>query len=178
MNNPLVILVNPDDEAIAVIDKLSAHKYAMLHRAFSVFIYRIHQGKIEMLLQQRQLNKYHCGGLWSNACCSHPLPTETVEQAGARRLKEELGIQSTLQNVGRFHYVAVLDDGFFENEIDYVLVGTTDNTDIPFNRDEVNDVKWVTADEARAWLKQKPEEFTPWFGRAMDLCLEYLNRKA
>lgn len=168
-DNPLVVLVNPNDEAIGTMDKMAAHKFAMLHRAFSVIIHRENKGQIEILLQQRQFSKYHCGGLWTNTCCSHPLPKEGIIPAGERRLVEEMGIKSTLTLIGQFHYVAVLDHGFFENELDSVLVGTTDYEAIPFNESEVNAAKWVTLPEVYAWLKKSPEQFTPWFKPALDI---------
>ena len=68
-----IILVNEHDDMVGIIDKLEGHKQGLLHRAFSVFIFN---SKGEMLLQQRAFSKYHSGGLWTNACCSHPLPGE------------------------------------------------------------------------------------------------------
>ncbi|WP_028389193.1 isopentenyl-diphosphate Delta-isomerase [Legionella fairfieldensis] len=174
MSDIQVVLVTPDDTILGTTDKITAHRYAMLHRAFSVFIYRFHQGAIEILLQQRQINKYHCGGLWSNSCCSHPFVDEEITSAGERRLQEELGIQSTLQTVGRFHYVAALDNHFFENELDYVLAGTTNDADIHFNPEEVSAVQWITISDLQQWLKMRPEQFTPWFQQAFDLCKDYL----
>lgn len=68
-----VVLVNEADEAIGLMPKLEAHQKGVLHRAFSVFIFNT---KGEMLLQRRAFGKYHSEGLWSNTCCSHPLPDE------------------------------------------------------------------------------------------------------
>jgi len=68
-----VVLVDENDREIGIEEKLKAHKEGKLHRAFSIFIFN---SKGEMLLQKRAKNKYHSGGLWSNACCSHPRPKE------------------------------------------------------------------------------------------------------
>ena len=54
-----VVLVNEQDEEIGTMEKMEAHRKALLHRAFSVFIFN---AKGEMLLQRRALNKYHSGG--------------------------------------------------------------------------------------------------------------------
>ena len=78
-----VILVDNNDVAIGSMDKMEAHEKALLHRAFSVFIFN---SRGEMLLQQRADKKYHSGGLWTNACCSHPSPGEDTDKAAARRL--------------------------------------------------------------------------------------------
>ena len=77
-----VILVNEMDEPIGRMEKIEAHRKALLHRAFSVFIFN---SKGEMLLQQRAKNKYHSAGLWTNACCSHPEPGEETRAAALRR---------------------------------------------------------------------------------------------
>ena len=78
MKENAVVLVNELDEEIGIMEKMEAHRKALLHRAFSVFIFN---AKGEMLLQRRALNKYHSGGLWTNACCSHPRPGETAPDA-------------------------------------------------------------------------------------------------
>ena len=72
---------------IGTIEKMEAHQKALLHRAFSVFIFNT---KGEMLLQQRALDKYHSGGLWTNACCSHPYDGQDTQAAAEKRLQEEL----------------------------------------------------------------------------------------
>src|SRR6202040_617985 len=94
-----VILVDEYDTPLGTMEKLEAHRKALLHRAFSIFIFNT---KGEMLLQQRALGKYHSPGLWTNTCCSHPRPGEQVEEAAARRLKEEMGIDTTLTKIFDF----------------------------------------------------------------------------
>src|SRR3982751_967115 len=96
-----VILVNEKDQAIGTMEKMEAHRKGVLHRAFSVFIFDRH-GK--MLLQQRALHKYHSGGLWTNACCSHPRPGEETVLAASRRLKEELGFNVGISKIFDFQY--------------------------------------------------------------------------
>ena len=85
-----VILVDTDDNAIGVLDKMEAHITGQLHRAFSIFIFNT---KGEMLLHQRAHEKYHSGGLWTNACCSHPQPDETIHQTLQERLHFEMGME-------------------------------------------------------------------------------------
>ena len=98
-----VILVNEKDEPTGTTEKMEAHKKGLLHRAFSIFIFN---SKGEMLLQQRTLNKYHSGGLWSNACCSHPQPGDEISIAARRRLKEETGFDTVLEKV--FDFINIL----------------------------------------------------------------------
>ncbi len=109
-----VILVDEQDRDIGVAEKLLAHQKNLLHRAFSVFIFRQSPGShLELLLQQRALHKYHSGGLWTNTCCSHPRPGETVIEAGQRRLREELGVVTPLADNGWFQYNAHFSNGLY-----------------------------------------------------------------
>ncbi|MDM8175378.1 NUDIX domain-containing protein [Olivibacter sp. 47] len=95
-----VILVNEQDEAVGKMEKLEAHQKGLLHRAFSIFVFNTAG---ELLLQRRALNKYHSGGLWTNTCCSHPLPNEDTLIAAQNRLQEEMGFQTTLRPLFSFY---------------------------------------------------------------------------
>src|SRR5438552_4610879 len=106
MPSEMLILVDPDDNKIAEYEKIRAHQYGMLHRAFSILLFRQRNKKIETLLQQRSKEKYHGGGLWTNTCCSHPHVGEYLTDAVRVRLKEEMGIETELKEVGTFHYIA------------------------------------------------------------------------
>jgi len=164
-----VILVNEQDQEIGLAEKLAAHQQNQLHRAFSVFIFR--QGpQLELLLQQRAMHKYHCPGLWTNTCCSHPRSGEDVVKAGERRLREELGISASLKNMGSFQYNAHFPNGLSEHEIDHVLVGTVsaDVNVIP-HPEEVHAYRWITLDALKQEIADHPEKFTPWLSPALDL---------
>src|SRR3990167_1504236 len=113
MNTDQVILVDENDTAIGTAEKLAAHEQNLLHRAFSIFIFRDSPQR-ELLLQQRALGKYHSPGLWTNTCCSHPRPGEAILEAGKRRLQEELGLTSELSDLGWFHYNAHFPNGLSE----------------------------------------------------------------
>src|SRR5687768_3794843 len=103
-----VILVDETDTPRGTMEKMEAHKTGALHRAFSIFIYN---SKGEMLLQQRAFSKYHSGGLFSNACCSHPRPGEDTLAAAQRRLKEEIGIETELLYKTSFVYKTTFENG-------------------------------------------------------------------
>ena len=91
-----VILVNELDEPIGTMEKMEAHKKAVLHRAFSVFILNKNN---EIMLQQRAHHKYHSPLLWTNTCCSHQRVGETNIEAGTRRLREEMGFEANLKEL-------------------------------------------------------------------------------
>ena len=91
-----VILVNEKDEQIGLMEKIEAHEKALLHRAFSVFIFNKNK---ELMIQQRALSKYHSPGLWTNTCCSHQREGESNVEAGKRRLMEEMGFTDREKNL-------------------------------------------------------------------------------
>lgn len=169
----LVILVDDNDTPIGVEEKLTAHKQALLHRAFSVFVFYHTEGnEPELLLQQRQHDKYHCGSLWTNTCCSHPHPGEEVEEAAKRRLKEEMGIEVKLERVGGFRYKATFDNGLTENEMDHVLVGFTKDKTVPFNKAEVSAIAWMPLSAVLQDLLDNPKKYTPWLSPALEVALK------
>ena len=159
MNEQQVILVNVQDEAIGVMEKMEAHRKGLLHRAFSVFIFD-EAGK--MLLQQRAEQKYHGGLLWTNACCSHPYPDEKVEVAAERRLQEELGFSIPLQKIFSFTYKAEVENGLIEHEYDHVFTGEYNGAVHP-DKEEVAAFSYYSLEELSAWLQQEPASFTTWF---------------
>lgn len=155
----MVILVNEQDEAIGLMEKMEAHEKGLLHRAFSILIFN---SEGEMLLQQRALTKYHSPGLWTNACCSHPRSGETILEAANRRLSEEMGMQTELSVLTHFIYKADFDNGLIEHELDYVVKGIT-NENPTINPDEVNAFRWISISDLITWVNTSPTDFTVWF---------------
>lgn len=154
-----VILVNEQDEAIGTMEKMEAHHTNSLHRAISVLIYNA-QG--EMLLQKRATDKYHSPGLWTNACCSHPRPGESVHEAAHRRLKEEMGMSCDLRHAFHFIYQCELDKGLSEHELDHVFIGNTDQAP-QINTDEAMDWKYISMEQLQHDIQTNPGDYTHWF---------------
>ncbi|RAJ73521.1 isopentenyl-diphosphate delta-isomerase [Chitinophaga dinghuensis] len=171
MKHPEVILVNESDEPIGTMEKLEAHEKGLLHRAFSVFVVN---DAGEILIQQRALDKYHSGGLWTNTCCSHPAPGETTLAAAHRRLQEEMGFDCPLQEIFSFTYKNVFDNGLTEHEFDHVFVGTYNGLVRP-DVAEVNNYQYLPANQLLERMKAEPESFTVWFHRALPMVLEHLK---
>ena len=157
--NEMVILVDKHDNQLGLMEKIEAHKKAVLHRAFSVFILNDNN---ELLIQQRALSKYHSPALWTNTCCSHPRDGESVLDAGARRLKEEMGFETKLDSLLSFVYRAKFDNGLTEHEFDHVLFGYY-NDDPSINKLEVMDWKWVNLDFLKNDIITNSELYTIWF---------------
>ena len=159
MKKENVVLVDRNDNPMGLMPKLEAHEKGVLHRAFSVFILN---RKGQLMLQRRALDKYHSPGLWTNTCCSHPRESESIIEAGLRRLKEEMGFTTPLEPMFSFIYKSKFDNGLREHEFDHVLLGYYDKP--PFiNAIEVSDWKWMSLDKIILEIKNKPEDFTVWF---------------
>ena len=171
MNEEKVILVNENDEQIGVMPKLEAHEKALLHRAFSVFIFN---DKNELMLQQRAFQKYHSPGLWTNTCCSHQRDGESNIEAGKRRLKEEMGFVTELQETISFIYKAPFDNGLTEHEFDHVMIGYY-NSEPKININEVADWKWMSLENVRLDIKSHPENYTAWFKIIFDKFYKHIN---
>jgi isopentenyl-diphosphate Delta-isomerase len=157
--NDQVVLVNENDVAIGLMPKLEAHQKGALHRAFSVFIFNSNK---EMLLQRRAFGKYHSEGLWSNTCCSHPLPGESAHHGAVRRLREEMGLDADLQFLYSFQYHADLENGLTEHELDHVFWGISDNVPV-LNTAEVSDYKYMKISDIQSDITSNPGSYTEWF---------------
>ena len=156
-----VLLVDANNNALGLAEKMEAHRgEGKLHRAFSVLIYD-QEGR--MLLQLRSTKKYHFGGLWSNACCGHPLNDAMLIEEAMQRLEEEFGFSTPLTEKFHFLYEAHdPDSGLTEREFDHVLVGVYNEAPHP-NPDEIDDYRWISFDDLLRDVQSSPEKYTPWF---------------
>ena len=159
MDSNKVILVDESDSFLGLMDKMEVHSQGLLHRAVSVFIFNT-EGL--WLLQQRAVNKYHSGGLWTNACCSHPLPGESTFEAAHRRLKEEMGLETALYSAFSFIYRAELDNNLTEHEFDHVFIGYC-NSKPTVNPDEAMDYSYTAYNVLEVDIKNNPQNYTEWF---------------
>jgi isopentenyl-diphosphate delta-isomerase, type 1 len=167
-----VVLVDQNDQAIGLMDKMEAHLNPQLHRAFSIFIFNA-QGKL--LLQQRALSKYHSPGLWTNTCCSHPRDKESLSEATKRRLSEEMGMACDMHEAFSFIYKSNVGQGLTEYEFDHVWIGESDLKPKP-NSEEVKSYKYMSISEISKDMKQNPENYTVWFRISFDRVQDYFHK--
>ena len=169
-----VILVDEQDNELGTMGKMEVHEQAILHRAFSIFIFN---DKGEILLQKRADNKYHSGGLWTNTCCSHPRPGEETLDAAQKRLQEEMGFNTPLSKAFSFIYKAPFDNGLTEYEFDHVFTGIYNGIVQP-NADEVSDYCYQSIEQIRNNIQTHPGHFTEWFKIALPKLEQHLLQKA
>ena len=160
-NPPITIPGINADGSHFPIEKIEAHIKGQHHQALSVFVF----SGDELLIQRRAFEKYHCGGLWANTCCTHPHFGENIDAAVQRRLQEELGFQTPVEQRLIVEYSADVGNGLWERERVHMFRTNIAKTDIEIkpNPDEVCEVRWINADELRQEINNHPENFTPWF---------------
>jgi isopentenyl-diphosphate Delta-isomerase len=158
-DNDHLILVDGDDVPQGIAPKMEVHRRGLKHRAISALV-RNSAG--EMLLHQRNAAKYHSGGLWTNACCSHPRPGETTPDAAHRRLAEEMGVHCALKPLFIARYRAAVSNGYIEDEVVHVFGGTYDGEVRP-DPGEATAFRWVALDALIDDLARSPQRYTVWF---------------
>ena len=162
--NERIILVDLEDNIVGVCEKLHVHREAILHRAFSIFIFN---SRDELLIHKRARTKYHSPNLWTNTCCSHQREGKLLREEVHEGLKYEMGFNCPLEGLFKFHYKATFSNGLTENEIDYVFTGVYDGVVKP-NLDEVLEFKWINLKDLRKDVMKDPAKYTPWFKIILD----------
>jgi len=168
-----LILVDLDDRPVGYMNKEETHRRGRLHRAFSVFI--ISGGR--MLLQKRSRAKYHSGGLWANACCSHPRKGEELAEAVHRRLREELGMDTGLTELFQFVYRTKFREDLYEYELDHVFLGSYEGEPV-CNPEEIEELRWVSLPALKEELVQHPGHFSSWFIIAAPRVMAWAEQRA
>ena len=171
MSTEKVILVNEKDEPIGLSEKLKAHETGALHRAVSVFIFN---KKGELLLQKRAATKYHGAGLWTNTCCTHPCDGETNKACAHRRLQEEMGFDTALEERFSFMYKSNVENGLIENEFDHVFFGVYDG-EIKIDPNEVEDCTFAPLVKVFTDAENHPDRYSIWFRIIIDKFRDHLT---
>ena len=166
-----LVMVDIFDNELGLVNKADAHKDPILHRAFSVFL--INKSG-EMLIQKRAAHKYHSPNLWANACCSHPRAGEDVVKSAEKRLTEELGFTTKVEEIFKFTYLNKFNDNLFEYELDHVLIGRYDG-EVVLNPEEASEFKWISLEQLSEDLVKNPKNYSSWFIIAAPKVIEFLQ---
>lgn len=156
-----VVLLDDRGAMIGVADKAHVHGTdTPLHLAFSCHGF---SSDGRMLLTRRSLAKRTWPGVWTNACCGHPGPSEDPEEAVVRRVRRELGVEpSDLRLVlPDFRYRAVAADGIVEHEMCPVYFATLP-TELAPDPDEVLEWAWVRPSAFVDAASHSPFLLSPW----------------
>jgi len=153
-----IVLVDAHDIPQGVAPKIEVHRRGLKHRALSVLV-RDRAGN--MLVHRRNAEKYHSGGLWTNACCSHPRPDEPAVEAARRRLAEEMGVHCEVKPLFMAQYRAAVSNGYIEDEVVHAFGGTYEGPVAP-DPAEVAEWKWMPFEALTDDLVRRPQLYTVW----------------
>lgn len=168
MLDEYVILVDKNDNPIGLEEKVKCHlPNGKLHRAFTALLFN-KEGKL--VLTRRSSRKMLWPGDWDGTIASHPRESETYVSSAERRMPEEIGFSCKFDYLFKFEYHVPYKDTGSENEICGTLLGLVENTS-EFNlvKDEITEIKWITADELVEDLQKNPQIYCPWMVIALDL---------
>lgn len=163
-----LILVDKDDNPIGTEEKVKCHlPNGILHRAFTALLF---DKNGRLVLTRRAKEKMLWPGDWDGTVASHPRESETYVSSGERRMPEELGIECKLDYLFKFEYHVPYKDVGSENEVCGTLIGVVDES-APFRKieGEIDEIKWISAEELLSELKSQPEIYCPWMLIALEL---------
>lgn len=158
----LVVLLDAFHRPVGTAPKSSVHhRRTPLHLGFSCYLF--HRDTGQVLVTRRALTKGTWPGVWSNACCGHPRPSEDLQSAAARRARDELGLAASDLRVvlPDFSYRASDTRGVVENELCPVLLGSIDHDPQP-NQAEVCAWSWTSWEGLCRLAAQTPWAISPW----------------
>lgn len=139
-----VVLLDDDGLAVGTAKKTAVHtRHTPLHLAFSCYIFN---DSGHVLMTKRAYGKPTWPGVWTNSCCGHPAPNETIVEAIHRRTWEELRLPVTDVTVvlPNFRYRSVMPNGIVENELCPVaLARVSGHLDPDPDPIEVDSWKWL-----------------------------------
>ena len=161
MADEYVILVDKNDNPLGLEEKVKCHlPNGKLHRAFTALIFD-KEGRL--LVTRRSLSKMLWPGDWDGTVASHPREKETYVSSAERRMPEEIGISCKFDYLFKFEYHVPYKDVGSENEICATLLGIVEKSS-KFNlvKEEIAEIKWITADELIEDLQKNPEIYCPW----------------
>ena len=162
----ILFVVNKNDEVIGRETREKCHAgNGLLHRAITVFLFN---NNGELLITQRSGKKTLWPGGWDTSCSTHVYEGESYEQAGERRLLQELGVSCSLKHILTFQYQVRFNENSSEHEMCALLVGAYDGVVKP-NPNEVSDYRWMTLETVRT----ADSSYTPWLTIALQKYLEY-----
>ena len=168
MSDEFVILVDENDNPIGTEEKVKCHlPNGKLHRAFTALLF---DKNGRLVLTRRAKGKMLWPEDWDGTFASHPRESETYVSSGERRMPEELGIEGKLDYLHKFEYHVPYKDVGSENEICGTLIGVIDeDTKLKEIEGEIDEIKWISAEELISEIKTNPKIYCPWMLIALDL---------
>lgn len=165
-------VVDENDGVINIEERDIVHASRKRHRIAHVLLYN---GRGEILLQMRALDKKVYPGRWDCSCSEHVKPGEPWDVAAKRGLEEELGIKGVKLEEALYCRGDYGDEG---RAISKVFVCRTDKKPKNIDKNEVYMYKFFSEGEIRKMLGEKEETFAIWAAEQLKWKLGMSNRLA
>jgi isopentenyl-diphosphate Delta-isomerase len=147
--NELFYLVDEEDKVLGSIPRAAAHADASkIHRAVYVLVLN---SKKQMLFQKRSQHKDLYRGYWALSCAGHVPYGQDYRQAAVDELMEELRIKPDL-----FYVTNLLVKAEGESEHCQIYLTKMDAMPTDFDRDEIDELKWVDIDGIQEFVSANP----------------------
>ena len=144
------------------IDRERAHTLGIRHRTSHVWIARIKEGRLQVLLQKRSEEKDSYPGCYDISSAGHiPAGVDFIPSA-LRELREELGVEAKADQLHfcgqrRFAFNAVFHDREFrDNQVSNVYLLWLDREEETFSlqKEEISEVKWFNFEDCWRGVQQ------------------------
>lgn len=167
-----LITVDEDDRPLGGEEELLCHRgEGILHRAFTILVADARGG---LLIQRRSAGKPLWPLFWEATCSGHPRVGEDLMVAAGQRLREEMGFETPLKDVGSFVYHAAFGDAGSEWEVCHLLVGSYGGLVVP-DAGEVAEVRCVVPNKLQSEIIEAGEPHAPWLKPALELWLKVVE---
>ena len=169
-----IAFVDKDDNPIGAGTRLEATQKNLIARIARIFIFNS-QG--QLLLQKRGPN-VSVPNTWDDSVAGHVDEGEEYLAAARRELIEEMGVKGVELTKVIKYYTERCDP------TDKTIVGRRFNTlyrivydgAITPNPQEIADVKWMSIEDIKDWIAERPDDFADGFKTAFQKYLEISNK--
>jgi isopentenyl-diphosphate delta-isomerase type 1 len=144
--------VDESDNVLGSMTRVEAHSGSgKIHRAAVAIIFDPENKHV--LLQQRTLKKDMCPGFWGDSVGGHVTFGQSYDEAIMRETEEELGLKHLKLNFHSKHLFELSG----EREFYAIYTGHISlNTEIHFDRDEIQQVRWIELEKMEPFLQREP----------------------
>ncbi len=142
MKEEFLEVVNERGETLMTLPRSEIHgNPSLMHRVVHILVFN---GKGELFLQKRSMNKDVAPGKWDTSVGGHVNSGESIDDALKREMEEELGI-ATSDPCFLYSYI---HSNQYETELVYTY-SCIYNEKINFQADEIDEVRPWSMDEIR-----------------------------
>ena len=158
--------VDENDNPIGSGTRDEAWAKGIYHRIARVVL-QDENGRI--LSQLRSAHKKSYPNRWTDSASGHVDEGEDYETAIRREMKEEIGVETELEYVGKF-LTKHINNGVETPVFNGVYKGVVDSSiTLRLQESEVTETKWFDLSELKVAIQANPDTFTPGF-------IEVINR--